>query len=309
MPLLIVNYHYVREHAQKRGIYPVTFDFFERQVEQLGQNFEFVSLENCLDLVESPQSHQSNYCLLTFDDGLKEQMWAFEFLKSRNIPAAFFVCSSPYVDGGMLAPHMLHQIMMKMEPEDIASALESDFGIQIPKYEFAKGETSSYSYGDFMLKRVKSLFNFQLSDRQKKNILDTLFRKVIGDVGAFLKGFYFNEAELDLLGSQGMLGAHTHSHLPLGTLSIQKMEEEIRQNVDFLEKYSSREISTISYPYGLGDAITDEVFAAAKNVGMKIGLTMQRGLNQLGDPDLSLGLLRVDTNDAYLGKTQLDWLK
>ena len=309
MPLLIVNYHYVREQVQTRGIYPVTFDFFERQVEQLGQNFEFVSLEDCFDLVGTPQSQSSNYCLLTFDDGLKEQIWAFEFLKNRNIPAAFFVCSAPYVDGRMLAPHMLHQIMMKMEPKDIASTLEKDFGIKMTKFENAGRETSSYSYGDFMLKRVKSLFNFQLPDQQKKDILDALFLKVVGDVSSFLKEFYFNDDELELLGSQGMLGAHSHSHLPLGTLSIHEIEKEIRQNIDFLQKYTSKEISTISYPYGLGDAVTEEVLTVAKYTGMKLGLTMQRGLNQLDGSDRSLGLLRVDTNDAYLGKTQLDWLK
>ena len=85
--LLIVNYHYFREETLKKGIYPVTQKKFESDIDILSRKFKFTDIDNAL--YENKDS-----VLITFDDGLEEQMIAYDILYKKGINGIFFVSTN-----------------------------------------------------------------------------------------------------------------------------------------------------------------------------------------------------------------------
>jgi peptidoglycan/xylan/chitin deacetylase (PgdA/CDA1 family) len=74
MQLLAVNYHYFREEKYENGIYPLTKREFLNQIDELSKYYEFISQNDLIDKIKNKKYSNKKYCLLTFDDGLKEQM-------------------------------------------------------------------------------------------------------------------------------------------------------------------------------------------------------------------------------------------
>ena len=85
MQLLAVNYHYIRDVKPSKGIYPRSIDEMAFQLDKLGQYYDFISQEELLKIVRSKKYPKGNYCVITFDDNLKEQMKAYEYLEKNSI--------------------------------------------------------------------------------------------------------------------------------------------------------------------------------------------------------------------------------
>ena len=99
MQLLAVNFHYIRNKKPQQGIYPRSMQEFRCQVEELGRHYEFISQDDLIRMSESKLLSDSKFCVLTFDDNLKEQEVAFEYLKDNSIPAIFYSTTLPYLEG------------------------------------------------------------------------------------------------------------------------------------------------------------------------------------------------------------------
>jgi peptidoglycan/xylan/chitin deacetylase (PgdA/CDA1 family) len=111
LKLLIVNYHYIREVLPPRGIYNITPDAFEKQLEAIHHNgFHFISLEDIQIAVreKSAQSLNKKSCLVTFDDGLRESYeLGLSILDRKGIPGAFYISSSTIGHGKVLDVHTI----------------------------------------------------------------------------------------------------------------------------------------------------------------------------------------------------------
>ena len=75
MRLLAVNHHYYRESAPESGIYPITPAAFDDEIALLAKSWQIASQDATIEALSLPQSSVA-LCLITFDDGLKEQMAA-----------------------------------------------------------------------------------------------------------------------------------------------------------------------------------------------------------------------------------------
>ena len=179
--------------------------------------------------------------------------------------------------------------------------LHESFGFYGVSFDDAQ-MNDSYKYDDEMKKKIKIFLNFMLSDEDRKSVIDDLFMKSIDSLDTFLNKFYFDKSHLIDLSRHGMLGTHTHSHLPLASQSRDVIRSEIKLSLDYLNQLTGKNIRSISYPYGRQGAVDELVGTIANDLGLSFGFTMNRGINGSSDFNSPLMLKRVDTNDAPCGK-------
>ncbi len=299
MKLLVVNFHYYNETKFESGIYPVNQEQFTNQLNELALGYDFISQFDLADCFSKNQYPEGNYCLITFDDGLKEQMQAFDLLLSLKIPAAFYIPVQPLIEHNVLDVHKLQLIRTKMNDAEILTLLH-----QIPGYNYTIEETqkaaTQYKYDDETAREIKFQLNFKLSTRQKKAFLSDTFNKVLGNENEYAKQFYMNQNDLQKLALQQQIGAHGYAHVPLALTNDAK--GDMKKSIEFLFEKTQQPIRSISYPYGSKEAVNEQVAQQVKSLGLDFGLTMWRGLNTLNSTTNPFLLHRVDTNDAPGGK-------
>ncbi|WP_349408671.1 polysaccharide deacetylase family protein [Pseudalkalibacillus sp. SCS-8] len=80
----------------------------------------------------------------------------------------------------------------------------------------------------------------------------------------------------------------------------ERVKKDLQQSKEIIEEQLGKEVVSIAYPYG---AHNDHVIAAAKELGYKIGYTVQKGIN-VKDAD-PFRLKRLNVVDDYDGATLL----
>jgi peptidoglycan/xylan/chitin deacetylase (PgdA/CDA1 family) len=300
MYLLSVNYHYFRENKPENGIYPLTIKEFSKQIDELSKYYEFISQNDLIKNMRNKKYSSKKYCLLTFDDGLKEQMNALELLNNKGIPGVFYVTTNSIRNNKVVNVHKLHHIRSIMNDADVFKYINSKIDSNIIQYPENINEL--YRYDNLETKKLKYLLNFILDSDTKDKLIDDLFKQ-IADENYFSKKLYMSAEDIKKLDSQDYLGTHSDLHLPLATLSEEEIAKDIEDSLDFLQDTCGvNKIRSISYPYGGPKAVSQKVADISEKFGLDFGLTMFRGINEMKDFDSPLLLKRVDTNDAPGGR-------
>jgi len=300
MRLLIVNFHYIRDIKYNNGIYPRSLKELSLQIDELSKYYTFISKEELEYKIINKKYDQNNYCLITFDDGLKEQMDAFEFLWSKGIPAIFYVTTSSIRNNTVVDVHKLHYIRSKMDDNIIYNYICKNIDDSIISYP--KNLNDLYRYDKTETKKLKYLLNFILSPTIKDKLISTLLNQLI-DEQVLSKELYMNKNDILKLSKFNSIGTHCDLHLPLATLTKEEIKKDINDSIDFLEnECNCDKITTISYPYGGPKAVSSKVIETVKEFNFTFGLTMFRGINTEKDFQEPLLLKRIDTNDAPGGK-------
>lgn len=305
--LLAVNYHYIGdERFCYPGIHPLSPIVFKEQVETLGRFFEFIDAGELLRAVRGGGDLPRKACMLTFDDGLREQYTrAVPILERLRVPALFFVPGQPYGEGRPLTVHRIHWLRSQMEPAEFHNCITvvcRDTGLS-DRLEAAKGSTHGrYFWDDIETRNTKYLLNVLLSDEERALVVDALRERLGLDGEEYFENLYMTREQVKELSEHFSVGTHGYSHNALARLSKRKIEKDIRQSLSVLSEFGCAP-EIISYPYGYEGAVSPIVFQVAKACGLRAGFTTERSFNMtLADP---LALARVDTNDAPGGKQPL----
>ena len=239
---------------------------------------------------------------MTFDDNLREQLSAYQYLRECKIPAVFYSTTLPYLENQVHDVHKMHEIYAKYSDEELIGWLDRRFNFKDHVFT-EEAIKNSYKYDLNEKKRIKIFLNFVLSANDRKKAIDQLCSEIILDSDQFRNELYLPMGELRHLAKEGMLGTHTHSHLPLASIPIDKANREILLSVQYLERMTNVKMQSISYPYGRHGAVNRAVAKEAEKIGLRFGLTMHRGINDMNDlRNDSMLLKRIDTNDAPYGK-------
>ena len=301
MRLLVVNFHYIRDVQPKGGIYPISTKNFEKQLNIISKYYKFISQTELVEYIKKDSFPKGDFCLITLDDGLKEQLKALNILINLSIPAVFFISTQPLIDKIAHNVHKYHYIFSKCEDDLIYEVLSNKYKIEDYNFnlDLLKEE---YRYDNVQKRKIKFFINFVLNETNKKEFVKTIFKSLNTIEDEFTNELYMNINDITKLGELDMLGTHTYSHRPLSTLSKQDQIIEMKDSRMYLEKISSSKIRGISYPYGGPGAINIEVSNNASESEFDYGLTMIRGLNEESNLRSPLMLRRVDTNEAPGGK-------
>ena len=300
MKLLIVNFHYIRDEAYVGGIYPRTFRELADQVDILSRHYQFIPPAELATMIAGNR-REGNFCLLTFDDGLKEQMDALELLGRKGVPAAFYVTTAPIRDHTVADVHKLHYIRSTVSDAHLFDFIGQR--IDLSAVIYPENIDSLYRYDLPGSKRLKYLLNFILTAEERDRILGMLFAE-IADEASYSKRLYMDADDLRTLGSLDYLGVHGDAHLPLATLSQERIRQDTEACLEFLQEQTGlKGYHSISYPFGGPKAVSETVANISASYDFSFGLTMFRGLNEVSDLETPFLLKRVDTNDAPGGKS------
>jgi len=304
MKLLSVNFHYIRDAVYPNGIYPRSLAQLDQQIDTLGRYYQFISQDELIQKIQDPNTARDDraYCLITFDDGLKEQMDAFSLLNKKGVPALFYVTTHSIKYAKVVDVHKLHYIRSIMHDKEIFDFIYQQ--IDQTTITYPDNIETLYRYDPPETKRLKYLLNFILTPEVKEKLIHTLFTSLTEE-HTFSKQLYMNKEDIQKIDSMGYLGTHSDRHLPLATLSEEEIHRDIADSLDFLEnECACQKIRSISYPYGGPKAVSQKVSDIAGRFGFDFGLTMFRGMNDYHDLSTPLMLKRVDTNDAPGGKLE-----
>lgn len=307
--LLAVNFHYIQPEGRYPypGIYPTPADQLDNQLLELGRHFELISGEDLVHAVDGGKGLPKRACLITFDDGLKEQcIEAAPVLERHGVSGIFFICTQPFTEGVALTVHKMHRLRATRSPEqflaellEIAKTIELSIDVDQVDDDAANQQ---YIYDDLATKRIKFLLNHVIPFKDFESLIDALFSREF-DETAFCREMYMNENQIRALSEKHMIGSHSHYHCPLAILGHQELTDNLLQSRSVLESVTGQEIRIISYPYGGVTAVSQDVARIARETGFIAGFTMERSINRsLIHPQL---LARVSTNDAPGGKSPL----
>ena len=299
--LSVSNYHYIRPsfNAPFPSIYGITPVAFREQLLLIKNEADFINPNTLLANFEEIVYSKSNYFLITFDDGLKEQFDnAMPILDSLNIPAAFFANSSNYEHTIVSTVHKIHLLRSLLPSNAFLIQFNLNAEDILKKKEQLRAQ-EIYQYDDKEAAELKYLLNFKLSFNAQKSLIDNMFAVHFAEdeVG---EGLYMSKKNLVDLANLGYLGSHSHHHYPLGLLDNVVLRNELEHSKEYFETLSNTAIEMISYPYGTPEACTAKVAAQARRTGYQLGFTTGRGANTRGINPLLLN--RFDCNDVPGGK-------
>ena len=302
--LLAVNYHYIGESRYPfPGIHPLSPESFRTQVEEIGRLFEYIGVDDLLAAIRGERKLPSKACLLTFDDGLKEQFEAaVPILEHLEVPAVFFIPGQPYSERRPLTVHVIHWLRSQLDPtifhECLIRACEKmHLSDRVDKAE--NGPSDMYFWDDPATRKAKYLLNVLMDDRERAEVVAEMQYQVDMDSGSYYDELYMTREQIKYLDERFAVGSHGYSHCAMATMTEKDIREDIVRSVQVLEEIRCS-VKTISYPYGYEGAVSTEVFEVARSCGMEAGFTTERSFNLTLDAPLALA--RVDTNDAPAGK-------
>jgi peptidoglycan/xylan/chitin deacetylase (PgdA/CDA1 family) len=309
MTLLAVNFHYVSRERPTgaRAIVPVTVDELVAQVDELGRHFELIDRDALEAAVAGARPLPERACLITFDDGLRQQAeLALPALLARGVVPLFLVPGQPLAEGRALYVHKVHHLREALGPEELRSLLAGPLArLGLSTDDVAEHEARrAYGYDELAEAQLKFLLNRVLPFEERERVIDEIFSQVVEDEHEFCEGLYMSaDMVAELEREYSAVGAHSYAHRPLALLGPEALRDDLVRAAATLERVTGVRPRTISYPHGSLETVDRSVAAAAADVGFTIGFTMERALNRtLVDPLL---LARVDTNDAPGGTSPL----
>ena len=241
-------YHYIRNFSRE---FP-NYNFLEKKsfLKQIN-NF---SREGIVSSNNEIKSHGRGN-ILTFDDGLKDHIWAAEQLKKRNLTGIFFVSTWPYEKREILDVHKSHIILGKVGADVALKELKEI--VSKGKYlDFLDSNTrNKYKYvykdnkDDCNKNEFKKIINYFSNFKVNRIIFKELTKKF--DIKLDYKKYYLSTKEIKYLSDLGMvIGSHSKNHIPLSRLTLFQQTKEIRSSKKFLENILKKKCDVFCYPYG-----------------------------------------------------------
>ena len=304
--MFAVNYHYVRPSYDypHGGVHGLTSEGFRSQIQTLADGWEMVHPREVVEAVETDRQPGERDCLVTFDDGLREQIEvALPILDELGVPAVFFVNTAPIEKEIVLPVHQIHLIRATLGSEAVVDELKELIvaeGFDLADdAEYDEKARFHYSYDTPADASLKYLLNFVLPFEVRDRAVDVFFKRHF-DEREVSRELYMTRDHLRQLSARGLLGAHTHHHFPVGILPEARAAEEVARCVDLLEDWTGERPRFLSYPYGSREACAAPASRGAARAGISAAFTMERAVNHtLQDP---LRLARFDCNDVPGGK-------
>lgn len=291
-----ITYHYIRNKCK---IYP-NLNILEKKkyINQI-KSFSKKGLINSHDELFVA----SNKFLLTFDDGLKDHIFAAEVLKKYNSIGIFFIPTSPLKNNTMLDVHKTHLILGKIKSSEALNELEkylhknkiNNFYNSIEKKKYKSAYNKRIEDDD--KKKFKKIINFYSNLKLKNKILDYLLKKF--DIKKTVKDFYLNKKEIKYLKSLGMIiGSHGENHNLLSRLSYREQFKELNNSKIFLEKIINKSVDNFCYPFGGKISYNDITLKLLKKLKYKFAYSL--GERDILQKDIELNPYELPRYDCNL---------
>ncbi len=252
----------------------------EAQLRYLARHFRIVPLESVVSRFGSGPRAGSNEIVLTFDDGLRNNLTVvYPILRALQAPATFFVCPGLVGSGQWLWNHEVRCRLKTLPEQDLR-----ELGRQL--------QTSGNSVEEI----VEWMKTLDLSKRQQAEEAVRLTSPNFNRTGTQRETYdIMNWEDLCSL-DPGLIniGSHTLTHPILNLLTADEIEFELHESRRLLEQRLNRAVEYFCYPNGAYDA---RVYQAVKKI-YRAAVTTENGVVGRGDSNDPHRLPRIPSAES-----------
>ncbi len=242
------------------GVAPEGTRALAAQLRYLARHFKVVTLETMLDRLVSGPRPLAQEVVLTFDDGLRNNLTVvYPILRELRLPATFFVCPALVESGTWLWNHEMRCRLQTLATQDLA---------ELRMRLLTPGESV-----DAIVEWMKTL---RLPQRRQA---EAAIKQATRDFRPTARQrAVFDIMEWDDLISLDRnlitVGSHTLNHPILTSLSAQEIELEISESRRCLEQRLQRTVDFFCYPNGAYD---DRAYQAVRKT-YRAAVTTESGV-------------------------------
>ena len=297
-------YHYVREI--KNSKYPnlkgLEFKEFKKQINYFCNNFNVLSSEDFVEIVNNKKIPRKPSIFLTFDDGYMDHYkYVFPYLVKKKISASFYPPINAIENKIVLDVNKIHFILEKVKNHkkvlrEIDNYLIKSNLKPLSKHNLSKiNLVDSYDNKETVL--VKRLLQFYFPLKLRENICNFLFKKFLNkDLRDFSKELYMNKKQILEMNKYKMnFGSHGVNHFWWKYLNKYKQEKEIKESLNYFKKINvDTENFSVCYPYGSYNLNT---ISLLKKYKVKFALITKISDVKTKNLNKNFTFPRFDTND------------
>ena len=267
--LYSVNLHRVGDYREASGdpnVYSCTQEQLDSHIGFFKQHFDIVSLEDVAEIIASPSLLKNRRCMaITFDDGYADNYHqAFPVLSAHKVPAAFFIATG-LVGNNVLPWWDKVAFLLKNSALSTIKLTQWDNSVSY------KGDIKQFIR--LVLKEIKA--SGQSLEDQIKELESLTSLK-----SAYPTPEFVSWEQLKEMYNAGMtIGAHSHHHYILSSLTDNEILFELQHSKKLLEEHLGIKINAFSYPVGNQSTYNNGVIDALKSSGYKLAFNFRPGIN------------------------------
>ena len=300
----IVMYHYVRNI--KKSKYPnlkgLEFSDFRKQIYYLKKNFNILSNNQFIEILNSRKIPKKKSILLTFDDGYRDHFeYVFPFLKKQDVSAVFYPPIMCVRNKAVLDVNKIHFILAKEENRDKILDLIFLYVKKIlnknPQQIGIEKINLLSRYDDKKTILIKILLQHHLPLPYRTKIVDKIFKHIVNySEEEFSKILYMNKNNIqELYKNNFSIGSHGYNHYWWEKINKNEQEMEIKKSINYFKKIKVFDKNfSVCYPYGSYNLQTLNLL---KKYKIKFALTTRVGSINKKNIKKVYELPRFDTND------------
>ncbi len=210
--LIVINFHYIRPHNELAhpAIFPLSMDEFADQINALDCVFDFISPDELTELIRSQNPIKGQRCLITFDDGLKEQILLAEpILQKKGVQALYSVNGESIKEQRLQPVHKIHWLRSMMSPTDfkrkIMLVLEKSSILGTIPAQALIPPNHKYIYDNGETRKLKHLLNHVLVFDNQVDVVNQVYREMESDEAKHAESLYMSKDMINDLGKKGKL--------------------------------------------------------------------------------------------------------
>lgn len=297
---MVLTYHRILDEPDFQDPLKVSVANFEKQILFLKKDYQILSGKEVGDIIRKGQPFPQNSCLITFDDGWRDNYThAFPILKKYEVPALIFI-STDYIGTSKV---FWHEQLVK-----IFSKMPSHFQIE-------KHKSTLNKWPHELCKRMIDISESGLDERQTKIHELTVYLKgfnleTIDQIKQDIERFWENgesenyplmlswEEVQEMLRNNICFGSHTKRHVILTRTDEDKIKEELFESKERIESKINQPVYFLSYPNG---DYNDFVIKIAREAGFLASFTCNPGTNISSEHPFELKRNHINEDSS------LDW--
>lgn len=257
-----ICYHYIARDDEFSEILGHSFELFKEHINFLKKNYDVIDPQ---DLLNQKFEDDKKYMLLTFDDGLKENVQMADYLDEVGVKGVFAIPSC-ILRGEMPNPQIIHFGLAFYGLEKFYDFVSEDINDNFIEYSNLLPNDSGKT-----TKNLKKLFKFDLDYHLSRRVLLSIFKnKLQKDFPNIMDLVHLNKEEIVGLVKNGhTIAVHTDTHPVIKDIGIGQNEElmhrEIVQAKKDLEDLVGQGINIFAYPFGAKTEILTSTDYLTKN--------------------------------------------
>ena len=264
---------------------------FAIQMEYLKKHFNVISLIDTIQNLKFKTHFRSRSCLVTFDDGWKDNYKnAFPILKKNHIPAVIFLPTDFIGTNKLFWQERLTKLLLVLY-ENYSNNSDfkiKNFGVLNSEDIAAILSTSTKEINEKISKFVS------LQKSQKKIEVDNLIQRLESFLkvssNTFEHTFFLNWDEIRIMAKNGIdFGSHGKSHKILTNDEVD-IQQELKDSKNVIEDELKTKVNSFSYPNG---NYSEEVVNLVKKNGYEIAFGTESGFVSPNDDPYTLKRINI----------------